>query len=331
MGGAGFNKATVAAIRGTGIERTAHIGGALRHTAQQDDGAVVLLHRARFDDAGVVDHAGKQCVFGARAHQDIAAVGADQPAVFGQAVQYPLVHLHLDHAVVLERKGGGTTCPQCHCAQRRGDRALVADGVAEQGDVTTRAARACGIDCALVDDAAGTGAAERSAAAIQAGVIDAERGGHQCADVNQRVLPEQDAVGVDQVHLPVGVEAPEDLCAVGVEDAVDCDGGCRRLHEVDRLLRCNIEAVPVEREVLAGLIDGGGRPGLGDAARAGAHLPAHGFSLREGRQEQAPRQRHGAGQQSPAGAGLAPPFGVFCHRHQNAQRTAPDQAVDTVH
>ena len=82
-----------------------------------------------------------------------------------------------------------------------------------------------------------------------------------------RTRTKQDAVGVDQVHLPVGVHSPEDLRAVGVGDAVDRDGARRGLHEVDRLGRRNVEAFPVERQVLTGLIDGGGRTRPSDAAR----------------------------------------------------------------
>lgn len=103
--------------------------------------------------------------------------------------------------------------------------------------------------------------------AVQAGVIDVERGGDQPADVDLRALAEQNAVGVDQPHLAVSVEAAKDLAAVGVENAVDGDGGGRGLPEVHRFLLRNIEALPVEREVLAGLLDGGGGAGLGDAAR----------------------------------------------------------------
>ena len=76
MGGAGFNKATVAAIRGTGIERATNIHCARRHAAQ-DDGAIVLLHRVRFDHAGVVDHTGKQRIFGAGVHQHPPTISAN--------------------------------------------------------------------------------------------------------------------------------------------------------------------------------------------------------------------------------------------------------------
>ena len=71
-------------------------------------------------------------------------------------------------------------------------------------------------------------------------------GGDQCADVNPGTHPEQDAVRVDQVDLPVGVEAPQDLGAVGVKYSVDRDRQRRGLDKVHRLLRRDVEALPVE-------------------------------------------------------------------------------------
>ena len=140
VGGAGFNKTTVAPIRRRGVQRATHIRGARRHAPQQGDAALMVLHRARFDHAGVVHHAGEQRVFGACAHDDYPAVGADQSAVFGKAVEHALVNLHLHQAVVLEGEGGGIACPQRHRALRRGDRALVTNSVAKQGYIAAGAA-----------------------------------------------------------------------------------------------------------------------------------------------------------------------------------------------
>ena len=95
--------------------------------------------------------------------------------------------------------------------------------------------------------------------AVQAGVVDVQSRGDQAADVDLRALAEQDAVRVDQIHLAVGVQMAEDLRAVGVGDAVDrYRAGRIGLLEVDRFVRGDVEALPVGRQVLAGLVDGGG-------------------------------------------------------------------------
>ena len=121
----------------------------------------------------------------------------------------------------MEGEGGGAACAKRHCALLRGDGTLVADSVAEQCDV---AARPCCIDLALVDDATRAISAKNSGGAIQAGVVEVQGGGCQSTDIDQRTPPEQDAVRIDQVHLSIGVQATEDLRAVGIKNAVDCDG-----------------------------------------------------------------------------------------------------------
>jgi hypothetical protein len=50
----------------------------------------------------------------------------------------------------------------------------------------------------------------------------------------------------------------ENLTAVGVENAVDGNGGGRGLQEVDGFLLRNVKALPVKREVLTALSDGSG-------------------------------------------------------------------------
>ena len=319
-GAGGINSARVE--HGVGLQRNV--------AAEQGDVAVTVLHRTGFDLAGVVDYAGQQRLFGPRRHDDPAAVGPDQPAVVGQAVEHALVDLHLDQTVAVEVERGGAARAQYHGAQRGRDRALVANGVAQQGHKATVG----GSDAALVDDAArGTGAiaAERSCIATQAGVMQVECGGHQAADIDLGTGPEQDAVGVDQIDLAVGAQVAQDLAAVGIKNAVDGNGRGRGLHEVDRLLHGDVEAFPGQREVLAGLGDGGVGPGLRNGARACADLSARRPGLRKGCQVQAPRERYGPCDQTATGAGLATPFGVFGHRDHDTQSGVPDETVDAVH
>ncbi|OIQ81799.1 hypothetical protein GALL_364310 [mine drainage metagenome] len=217
----GFDEAAITGFRGGGIERAADIDGSRLHAAKQGDDAVTVFHRARFDHAGVVDHAGEQGIFCAGGHDHLAAVGLNQLPVLGQVVERALVHLHLQQAVAAEGQGGGAAGAECHGTQPGADGTLIADGVAKQGHI----AAIGGMQDALVDDAAGPAAAEGSAVAAEAGVVEIQGGGDQAPDIDLGALAEQDAVGIDQPHLSVGVEVPEDLRAIGVEDAVDGDGG----------------------------------------------------------------------------------------------------------
>src|SRR6266481_4556639 len=148
----------------------------------------------------------------------------------------------------------------------RFDDAGVVDVVTQQGDI---AALGC-VDGALVDNTACVRATEgdRVAGVVKRRVVEVERGGNQAADVDLCPLTKDDAIRVDQEYLSVGVQVSEYLAAVGIEDAVDCNGGSRGLQEVDGLCRADVEALPVEGEVLAGLVDGGGGTRLGDVACA---------------------------------------------------------------
>ena len=324
VGGARFDEATIAAIRGAGVQRAAHMGGAGCHAAKQDDAAIALFHAARLDDARVVDDAGQQGIAGASAHQHLAAIGADQPAVLGQVVQGALVDLQLQQARAVKAQGGGAAGAQGNRAQACRNAALVAHLPAQQGDIAAigRAQRA------FIDDLARAIAAERVLRAAQAGVVDVERRGDQAAHIDLCAAAEQHAVRVDQVHLAVRVDAPQDLRAVVVEDAVDCQRAGRGLDEVDGFIGADVETVPVQRRLLARLPDGGAVALLADAGRACHHLPARGSGQRRSSQRQ---RRHGGGRGGQfAAAALAAPARRFRNGDPGVQDVAPDEAIDVI-
>ena len=200
------------------IQRAAVTDRALLPTAEHDR-AVDVFHGTCLDDAGVVDHAGQHGVLRTRGQDHGAAVGLDQAAVFHQIIERALVDLHVDQAVAGERQGHVAASAQCHTARRRTDDAVVADAVADKGDVPAIGRR----DTAAIDDAAGAGAAEPARRAIERSIVDVERGCNQAAHVDLRTGAEQHAVRVDQVDLAIGIELAHELGAIGVEDAIDRD------------------------------------------------------------------------------------------------------------
>ncbi len=90
--------------------------------------------------------------------------------------------------------------------------------------------------------------------------------------------------------MAVGVQVSENLCAVDVEDAVDRDRSSRRLKKIHRLLRGDVEALPIEQQVLARLGDGRRRSGLRDGTRTGNHLAAERTCLDGGCEERQSRR-----------------------------------------
>ncbi len=87
--------------------------------------------------------------------------------------------------------------------------------------------------------------------------VQVEGGGYEAVDVYLGAWPEEDAVLVDEVHLPVRLEGSVNLARTGVPYAVE-DGPCgiALLIEIDRRVRAYIEALPVDDCLRLGLVDG---------------------------------------------------------------------------
>ena len=79
------------------------------------------------------------------------------------------------------------------------------------------------MDRPLVDDAAQAVAAKRARIASAVGRVHIQSRGHQGAHIDLRALTKQDAIGVDQVDLPIGIEVAKYLAGHGVVNAVDGD------------------------------------------------------------------------------------------------------------
>ena len=175
-----------------------------------------------------------------------------------------MVNLHVHQSVAAERECCCVACAKRHAAQLCSDYTLITDPVAKQCNIATGGR----IDPALIDDAAGPRTTEASDIAVESGFIQLQGGGDQTADVQLSPLSKKNTVRVDQINLTIGIEVTKNLCAVDVKDAVDCNSRSRWLLEIYRFLRCYIETFSVKGKLLAGLPDGGGCAGLGDACLA---------------------------------------------------------------
>lgn len=163
--------------------------------------------------------------------------------------------------------------------------------------------------------------------------------GDESTNVDLGALAEQDAVRVDEIDLPVRIEVTEELGAVAVQDAVDRHGCRIGLLEIDGLVGLRIEALPVDREILATLVNGGCRTRLADGARARSHLPANRCCQRRTGTVQtrhASRDRPGSNgpTQPPGGTAPLATLGAagtdFRYGHPLRKRRIPDQSVNAV-
>ena len=217
---------------------------------------------ASLDHAGIVDHTGYQTVSAAGSEQHLAAVGAEQTAVGCKCIYCVFGYGEAEQLVTAEIEGHTAASSEGYGTAGRGDSAGVGHGGAQQRYI----AAGCGIERAGVANPGGAGAGEAVVAGGQIGVGDIEGGGDQAADVDLRARPEDQAVGVDEVNLTVGLELTEDAAAIDIADSVDRECGGGGLIEVHRLCGTHVEGGPVKREALGRLVDRGGPSNCGDPA-----------------------------------------------------------------
>nr|WP_232450890.1 hypothetical protein [Burkholderia ubonensis] len=131
------------------------------------------------------------------------------------------------------------------------NRAAVRDVRADQRD------RFAGVDASFVDDLALRGTGEVEAARHKVVIRYVQRRRDQAADVDLRLVADQDAVGVHDEHAARRVQRAENLRRIGSDDPVQHGGGFARLREVQRLVWRNVHVAPVDHHLVGLLIDGG--------------------------------------------------------------------------
>ena len=177
----------------------------------------------------------------------------------------------------------------------------------------------------MIDNAAQAIATERAACISWVGGIQVKSSGHQCANIDLRALPKQDAVGVDQVYLSIGVQISVNLASGGVANAVDGNGCRRRLYKVDAFLLGYVEALPIQRQRLTGLRHRGVNTDFNDAPRTSRYLSAH-----RGRLRKSDDQRQSRSDKLTARP-LTPTPCRFCNGDPGIGDLVPNKAMNTVH
>ena len=286
-----------------GVAPAALVGDDAAVLREQAHGAVRAHRRRRRHDAFLVHRETHQCRVAALGDDlaDVAHVAAGAH-FHEQAAQVRIVRSLQVHDVVRRGEDG--------LAIRRLDVAGVVDLRREDQDAP--AARGAELRAGLDFDGAHVGAAlqrrlalvdrARDADAVEGFVGHVQRRRDQRAHVHLRALAEHDAVGIDQVDLPVRRHRAEDLARALLVDAVQRDRAGRRLREADRMILGHVEAGPVQDRAIALLLDvemvagdrrsgrAGGDPHTRTAGAAGA---AHARdrqirgARRRGRQQQA--------------------------------------------
>ena len=199
----------------------------------------------------------------------MATFGAHQVLVVHQGIDHGAVDLHGGEALPSKLQSDFVARSQRDRALFGHDHTLVAHLRSQQGDVAAQAR----LQLALVDHAGGfAGAFKAGFAGHEVVVANAMGGDQQATHVDLGGGTKQDAVGVGQKHLAVGVDAAQDLAGLGVEHAVEGDRTGRGLHKIDLGLGAHVEAVPVQHRAVAGLVDVEAIAALPDGGGARRHL-----------------------------------------------------------
>ena len=250
-----------------GIDGAAHRDVA-RRAAAQEDPAIALRQRCGPDDAAIVDDARLQETLTFCREEDGASFRDDDALVRDQGLQHVAGDGDVEQTVAVQRKGR-------RLGYREGDPAEIGLQAARVDDlargIQEDEASVLGAEMALVHDRAIALVRETPfSCGVAAGV--AGRRGDQPGHVDLRILAEQDAVGIQEEDLAVGLQASEDLGSVIADDAVDRDGLAVRLDELHGVTRADVEALPVHPQGLGALGDRHRVRGCGDAPGALGHL-----------------------------------------------------------
>ena len=246
-----------------------------------DDVAGLDVEVGGFDDAGVVDHRAHQAAGGVALQQDGlgrngTAVGHAVQVVAGRGGQGVGRHAEVDQVAALQVDGEAVTGSHGHATDVGDHEAGVVDLRRHQVDEAT----GVGSDLTLVGDAAQVLAGDlgevQLAAVEEALVVDVEGGGQQAGHVDLGTGAEDDAVGVDQEDVAVGLQGALDVGDLVAQNPVQGDRVITGvLGEAHQLASVDAEVGPVDDAFLQRLGDhqfvvvhgaDGDATGHGDAA-----------------------------------------------------------------
>ena len=238
------------------INRATDLNDAAFAAVEQDLALLVLAQRLRLNRTRVVDDRAHHVAGLLCRHDDVAAVGFQDAAVERAGFRERAVNRKVKLARRIGRQVDILCCGQSNLAAFVRDRAAVLDGRCMQCHEA-----AFGADRTFIDDFRRGIVSElqiERAVAIAEGfhlaVAHPCSGGHERTNVNGSVLTEQDAIGIDDEYVSIGCEAAvnERLCVTG--HAVECNRSSVRLVKANAFIVVDIEALPVNGEVLRILV-----------------------------------------------------------------------------
>ncbi len=96
---------------------------------------------------------------------------------------------------------------------------------------------------------------EQIVAGEKIGARQIQRRRNQPPDVDLRIRTEHDPIAVEEDHRSVGMQRPENLAGILIEDSIERNRLDIRLNELRHFVRRDIELLPVDDGLLRGLRD----------------------------------------------------------------------------
>nr|WP_242445732.1 hypothetical protein [Chromatium okenii] len=160
--------------------------------------------------------------------------------------------INFDRNVVAERQRHCITGGQRHRAEPRREHTFIAQFRRKQRDITTIG---CGDFAAIDDFARRIFALKPMFSRHKIVIINVERGRHNSASIDLRILAKHDPRRIDHKHLTVGLEFAVNFRRASGGHAVENGGVAIWLLDIDLGVTSNIEALPIDDGTWTGLID----------------------------------------------------------------------------
>ncbi len=89
-------------------------------------------------------------------------------------------------------------------------------------------------------------------------IADIHASSDQAMHIDSGIRAKNQAIGIHQKYPAIGIDRPHDLARVLIENMIQHAGRRRRLNEVDLFIGLDVEAVPIQHQGIAMLVDLGG-------------------------------------------------------------------------
>ena len=192
------------------------------HPAEDKDLALMLLNGLRSHQSLIIHHRRFQAIGHPRRHDDAPTISEQFTDIFHprQGAQGRPIHGEIDQLIALNIQGDTLPADQRNITEASLHNALVAGVITGKNHIAR-----IGIDQATVDDPDPVRRCIHRALKYKAPgheilIVNIQRGRYQTLYINPALRAEDNALRIDQKHLPVGLYLPQNLAGILPQNAI---------------------------------------------------------------------------------------------------------------